>query len=171
MILPISLLGNYRKVLHDALYGEERRREWEGAKSTVEPKIPQVKTDVFGDPPEDFALKLDIETFYVARLEDALHRLFHPPPEGMPASIYLADRNEASVQIRLGCGGPDRLVDLAEMCAAIERMDVELRELNQKLKQMQQNSAAFKRGAELHEKRGGLLGDRDRMNKAQGHRR
>ena len=51
------------------------------------------------------------------------------------------------------------------MCAAIERMDVELRELNQKLKQMQQNSAAFKRGAELHEKRGGLLGDRDRMNK------
>jgi DNA sulfur modification protein DndD len=44
-------------------------------------------------------------------------------------------------------------------------MDVELRELNQKLKQMQQNTAAFKRGAELHEKRGKLLADRERISK------
>jgi len=41
----------------------------------------------------------------------------------------------------------------------IERMDVELRELDPKLKQMQQNTAAYKRGTELHEKRGQLLAD------------
>ncbi|MGD0487872.1 MAG: AAA family ATPase [Syntrophorhabdales bacterium] len=166
LALPISLLGTYRKELHDALNAEEGRREWEGAKSTVEPKIPQVKADVFDNPPEDFALKPSIETFYVTRLEDALHRLFHPPPEGMPDQIYLADRNEVSVQVRTRLATvPHEVNDLAEMCASIERMAVELRELNQKLKQMQQNSAAFKRGAELHEKRGGLLGDRDRINK------
>lgn len=51
------------------------------------------------------------------------------------------------------------------MCINIEKMDVELRELNQKLKQMNQNTAAFKRGSELHEKRGKLLADRDRFDK------
>ena len=49
LALPVSLLGSYRKELHDALIAEERRREWESAKSTVEPKIPQVKQDVFGN--------------------------------------------------------------------------------------------------------------------------
>lgn len=58
---------------------------------------------------------------------------------------------------------PKALDTLAEMCANIERMDVELRELNQKLKQMQQNTAAFKRGSELHERRGQLIAERDRI--------
>jgi DNA sulfur modification protein DndD len=164
--LPVSLLGSYRKELHNALIAEEHRREWESAKSTVEPKIPQVKQDVFGNPPEDFTLRPDIESFYMKRLEDALHKLFHPPPEGMPDRIYVADRNDTSAQIRarLAVNQSD-LGDLAEMCLSIEMMDVELRELNQKLKQMQQNTAAFKRGAELHEKRGKLLADRERISK------
>jgi hypothetical protein len=98
--LPVSFLGSYRKELYNALNAEERRREWESAKSTVEPKIPQVKQDVFGNPPEDFALQPDIESFYMKRLEDALHKLFHPPPEGMPDRIYMADRNDTSAQIR-----------------------------------------------------------------------
>jgi DNA sulfur modification protein DndD len=55
--------------------------------------------------------------------------------------------------------------DLAEMCASIDRMDVELREVNQKLKQMQQNTAAYKRGVELHEKRAVLIADRERIGK------
>jgi len=164
--LPVSLLGSYRKELHDALIAEERRREWESAKSTVEPKIPQVKQDVFGNPPEDFALQPDIESFYMKRLEDALHKLFHPPPEGIPDRIYMTDRNDTSAQIRARLAGyQSELGDLAEMCLSIEVMDVELRELNQKLKQMQQNTAAFKRGAELHEKRGKLLADRERISK------
>ena len=164
--LPVSLLGSYRKELHNALIAEERRREWESAKSTVEPKIPQVKQDVFGNPPEDFTLRPDIESFYMKRLEDALHKLFHPPPEGMPDRIYVADRNDTSAQIRARLAvNQSELGDLAEMCLSIEMMDVELRELNQKLKQMQQNTAAFKRGAELHEKRGKLLADRERISK------
>ncbi len=164
--LPVSLLGSYRKELYNALNAEERRREWESAKSTVEPKIPQVKQDVFGNPPQAFALKPDVESFYMKRLEDAMHKLFHPPPEGIPDRIYVADRNDTSAQIRARLAvNQGELGDLAEMCLSIEIMDVELRELNQKLKQMQQNSFAFKRGAELHEKRGKLLADRERISK------
>lgn len=164
--LPISLLGNYRRDLYDALIAEERRREWEGAKSTVEPKIPQVKQGVFGNPPKEFTLEPDVESFYVKRLEDALHGLFHPPPEGIPDRVYIADRNDTSAQIRQRLAvNQSEIRDLADMCASIDRMDAELRELNQKLKQMQQNTAAYKRGVELHEKRGRLLADRERITK------
>lgn len=164
--LPISLLGGYRKDLHDYLASEERRREWEGARSTVEPKIPQVKQDVFGNAPAEFALQPDVEAFYMKRLEDALHSLFHPPPEGIPDRVFVTDRNDISAQVRnrlASVGGSLR--DLAEMCMDIERMDVELREVDQKLKQMQQNTAAYKHGAELHEKRGQLLSRREQITK------
>ena len=162
--LPVALLGKFRKELHDALLAEERKREWEGAKSTVEPKIPQVKADVFGDQPSEFALAPDIESFYMKRLEDALHKLFHPPPEGLPNEMYIADRNDASAQVRSGLAvNQADLRDLGDMCASIDKMDVELREVNQKLKQMQQNTAAYKRGVELHEKRGALIVERDRI--------
>ncbi len=166
MALPVSLMGPYRKDLHDALVCEERRREWEGAKSTVEPKIPRVKQAVFANPPDDYILEPDIESFYLKRLEDALHGLFNPPPEGMPDHIYMTDRNDISAQIRQRLAvNQDEIRDLAEMCTNIDRMDVELRELNQKLKQMQQNTAAYMRGVELHEKRGALINERDRISK------
>jgi DNA sulfur modification protein DndD len=42
-------------------------------------------------------------------------------------------------------------------------MDAELRELDQKLKQMQQNTAAFKRGTELHQRRGELIFNREQI--------
>ncbi len=78
--------------------------------------------------------------------------------------MYISDRNDASAQVRSRLMTMPKALDaLAEMCANIERMDVELRELNQKLKQMQQNTAAFKRGSELHEKRGQLIAERDRI--------
>lgn len=156
--LPISLLGGYRKELYEHLVSEERRREWESAKSTVEPKIPQVKADIFAEVPPEFALPPDAQAFYIRRLEDALHRLFHPPPEGMPDRIFVTDRADTSGRVRSRLDTPaGSLRDLAEMCTKIERMDAELRELDQRLKQMQQNTAAFKRGTELHEKRGELV--------------
>ena len=162
--LPVTLLGGYRKDLHGALIAEELRREWESAKSTVEPKIPQVKKDVFGNPPDNFLLPPKTAAFYVTRLEDALHRLFHPPPDGMPDRIYITDRNDTSAQIRSRLtASQSELGDLAEMCINIEQMDVELRELNQNSKQMQHNAAAFKKGTELHEKRGQLIAERDRI--------
>lgn len=166
LAIPLSLLGNYRGELHDYLFSEERRREWEGAKSTVEPKIPQVKEDIFGKVPPEFALQPEVEAFYMKRLEDALHRLFHPPPDGMPDRIFVADRNDTSAQIRARLSAAaGSLHDLAEMCVSIERMGAELRELDQKLKQMQQNTAAFKRGTELHEKRGELIYKLEQMRK------
>lgn len=164
--IPISLLGRYRDELDAYLTSEERRREWESAKSAVEPKIPQVKDDVFGGVPQEFTLLPDVESFYLKRLEDALHRLFHPPPEGMSESVFVTDRSDTSAQIRallVRTGGP--VEDLAGLCASIERMDAELRELDQKLRQMQQNTAAFKRGAELHQRRGELRSRQDQIAK------
>lgn len=166
LALPVSLLGVYRRELHDALLAEERRREWESAKATVEPKIPQVKRDVFDSAPKEFELQPDVESFYMKRLEDALGRLFNPAPKDMPDQVYLADRNDVSAQVRARLATNQKtLHDLAELCVSIEKMDVELRELDQRLKQMQQNSAAYKHGVELHEKRGGLITRRDQISK------
>jgi len=164
--LPVFLLGAYRRQLHDYLVSEERRREWESARSTVEPKIPQVKDDVFGGVPAEYALQPDVEAFFIKRLEDALHRLFHPPPQGIPERVFVVDRNDISAQVRQRLAtASGSLRDLAEICVSIERMDIELRELDQKLKQMQRNTAAFKRGTELHQKRGELIATRDQINR------
>jgi DNA sulfur modification protein DndD len=162
-------LGNYRGQLHDYLSSEERRRDWESAKSAVEPKIPQVKDDVFGSVPPEFALQPDVESFYMKRLEDALHRLFHPPPDGMSDRVFVAERSDTSAQVRAHLTTvPGSLGDLAQLCVSIERMDAELRELDQKLKQIQQNTAAFKHGAELHQKRGELRTRQDQITKRMG---
>jgi DNA sulfur modification protein DndD len=156
--IPVALLAGYRSQLCDYLLSEEARREWESARSAVEPKIPQVKEDVFGNVPPEFSLPPEVEAFYIKRIEDALHRLFHPPPDGMSERVFATDRNDISAQIR-AClsGSTGSLRDLAGMCVSIERMDADLRELDQRLKQMQQNTAAFKRGTELHERRGELI--------------
>ncbi|MGA2608687.1 MAG: hypothetical protein ABSH01_14680 [Terriglobia bacterium] len=162
-------MGNYRGQLHDYLSSEERRRDWESAKSAVEPKIPQVKDDVFGSVPPEFALQPDVESFYMKRLEDALHRLFHPPPDGMSDRVFVAERSDTSAQVRAHLTTvPGSLGDLAQLCVSIERMDAELRELDQKLKQIQQNTAAFKHGAELHQKRGELRTRQDQITKRMG---
>lgn len=166
LAIPVSLLGKYRKELHDYLSSEERRREWESAKSTVEPKIPQVKRDVFGSAPAEFFLQPEVEAFYINRLEDALNRLFRPPPDGIPDRVFVVDRNDISAQVRSRLTtASSSIVDLAEVCVRIESMDAELRELDQKLKQMQQNTAAFKRGTELHQKRGELISTREQITK------
>ncbi len=98
--LPVSLLGDCRRDLYDCLVAEERRREWESAKSTVEPKIPQVKSEVFEGVPSEFMLQPKVEGFYSKRLVNALHRLFHPPPEGIPDRTFVTDRNDTSAQVR-----------------------------------------------------------------------
>lgn len=164
--IPIGLLGEYRNILNEYLESEERRREWESAKSSVEPKIPQVKEDIFGNVPDEFKLKPNIESFYIERLEYALHRIFHPPPEGIPDSVFVTDRNETSIKIRsiLSEKFAD-IRDLTQQCIDFENMDVELRELDQRLKQMQQNKASYKRGMELHQKRGELIEKNEHIRK------
>jgi len=119
--------------------------------------------------PPEFALQPDVESFYMKRLEDALHRLFHPPPDGMSDRVFVAERSDTSAQVRAHLTTvPGSLGDLAQLCVSIERMDAELRELDQKLKQIQQNTAAFKHGAELHQKRGELRTRQDQITKRMG---
>ena len=53
---------------------------------------------------------------------------------------YIAERNDigVSAQIRSRLSAiPANLCDLSDMCMRIEHMDVELRELNQRLRQTQ----------------------------------
>jgi DNA sulfur modification protein DndD len=107
-----------------------------------------------------------VEAFFMSRLENALHRLFHPPPEDIPDSVFATERNDISAQVRQWLTTPAGLIrDLGDMCMSIERMDAELRELDQKLKVMQQNTTAFKRGTELHQKRGELIVKCEQMHK------
>lgn len=155
--MPVALLGTYRQELYDALIKEEKRREWESSKATVEPKIPQVKRDIFEDVAPEFRLTEKIKEFYVERVEKALHSLFHPPPEGMAESAFITDRNDRSAQIRAQLAGSAHgLKGIAELCAQIESVDANLREWDTKIKQLRQNSAAISQGAVLYQKRGEL---------------
>jgi DNA sulfur modification protein DndD len=155
--MPVALLGQYRRELHDYLIQEEKRREWESSKATVEPKIPQVKRDVFEDVPNEYLLSDDAHAFYSDRLERALHSLFHPPPDGMAESVFVTDRNDRSAQIRARLTtATSSLRGIAELCAQVESVDSSLREIDTRLRQLKQDAAAMALGVELHHKRGEL---------------
>jgi DNA sulfur modification protein DndD len=155
LAMPVALLGSHRRVLHDYLDREEKRRDWENSKATVEPKIPQVKNDVFENAPWEFKLTADFHAFYSGRLEKALLSLFNPPPDGMSDSVFATERNDTSAQIRfrLSTGAPG-LKSLADACVNLERLESEGRELEQRFKLLTQNTGALARGNELHAKRG-----------------
>lgn len=157
MAMPLALLGKYRRDFHDYLMREEKRREWENSKATVEPKIPQVKRDVFASVPKEYGLADDAFAFYSDRLERALHRLFHPPPEGMAESIFATDRSDRSAQIRSRLSsGTNSLRGVADLCAKVEAVDANLRKLDTQLRQLKQDAAAMDLGAKLHHDRGSL---------------
>jgi DNA sulfur modification protein DndD len=155
--MPLALLGKYRREFHDYLAREEKRRDWENSKAAVEPKIPQVKNDVFGNVPKEYTLADDAFAFYTDRLERALHRLFHPPPEGMADSVFATDRNDRSAQIRAKlASGTSSLRGIAELCAQVEAVDANLRKLDTRLRQLKQDPAAMELGMKLHQDRGRL---------------
>ncbi len=162
--LPIALLGDFRKQLHGYLLQEEKRNEWERSRATVEPKIPQVKADVFENVPKDFTLKEDFFAFYSGRLEKALNRLFHPPPEGMAERVFVVARSDVSAQVRsrllTGMAG---LKSVAELSASVDKMSAELRELDSKLKYLTQNSAAIVRSGELRERRRNITAQQEQL--------
>ena len=162
MALPLGLLGPFRKELHDYLVQEEKRNEWDRSRATVEPKIPRIKSDVFEGAPREFALKEDYYAFYSARLEKALHGLFHPPPDGMSNSVFVLNRLDVSAQVRAQLASATAaLKSIAELSKNIDRISAELRELDSRLKQHQLNSAAIARSGELQEKRRNLIKERD----------
>ena len=160
MDFPLAFLAGYGQKLHDHLLCEEKRRDWENSRAAVEPKIPQVKMDVFSDVPDEFLLADEALAFYKARLEQALHRLFHPPPEGMAMELYATDRNDRSAQVRALLTNPSApLTGIAELCKQAESAVADIRRIDTQLKQFGQSPAATELGAKLHEDRGRLLAD------------
>ena len=155
--MPVALMGQYRRDLYDDLVREEKRREWESSRATVEPKIPQVKQDVFEESPPEYRLTDDVYAFYADRLERALHRLFHPPPEGMAENIFITDRNDRSAQIRVRLEtGTNSLPGVTELCKQVESIDADLREIDGRIRQLKQDAGTMELGAKLHKRRGEL---------------
>ena len=155
--MPVALMGDYRRELQNDLIREEKRREWESSRATVEPKIPQVKQDVFEEVPPEHRLADNVYAFYADRLEKALHRLFHPPPEGMAESIFITDRNDRSAQIRDRLAtATNSLPGVTELCARVESVGADLREINGRLRQLKQDTGTMELGAKLHQQRGKL---------------
>ncbi len=155
--IPIALLGDFRREFHDYLIMEEKRRDWETSKSAVEPKIPQVKKDVFDGIEPSFTLHPDFQSYYSRRLEDALKKMFNPPPSGMADSVFATDRNDTSITIRARLGGVGRdLKSLVDVCVTLNKHETEARELDNQIKQLSQNTVALQKGAELNVRRGTL---------------
>jgi len=167
MAIPLALLGNYRNTLHDYLISEEGRRKWENMRSSVEPKIPQVKQDVFENVPSDFELTSLQRTFYEKQVEQALKRIFDPPPEGISEKIFvIPERNELSDQVRKHLKTQlSEIKGLANLCNELERKKSEHRELEQKLKMLRQDKEVIQRGNELREKRGSLVQQQENAEK------
>lgn len=162
--LPMTLLGNYRSELNSYLMSEEKLREWETSKSAVEPKIPQIKRDVFEGVPASYTLHPDFEKFYKMRLEEALKNLFHPTPEGMAAKQFVTDRSDTSAQIRSRLASSSANVKaLVDVCVKLNRMEDEARTLDQQIRELSQNTAAIVRGGELHAKRGEITAKLDQI--------
>ncbi|MGX9728847.1 MAG: AAA family ATPase [Candidatus Electronema sp. VV] len=164
--LPVALLGAFRQQLHSALQKEERRRDWENRKASVEPKIPKIKKEVFDSPPEEHVLTMSSIEFYKNRLEEALKGLFHPPEEGIAESVFIVpERNELSIKIREQLNSkPAALANLAALTLDLDRKTSELRETDQRLSQFQDKEAQ-ERGRELHEKRGKLNSQKEVIEK------
>ena len=162
--MPVALMGNYRNDLHNDLIREEKRREWESSRATVEPKIPQVKQDVFEEAPAEYRLTDDVYAFYATRLEQALHRLFHPPPEGMAENIFITDRNDRSAQIRVRLEtGTNSLPGVTELCEQVESINADLREIDGRIRQLKQDTGTMELGAKLHKRRGELTTECDHL--------
>lgn len=158
-LLPIALLGEYRNILHDYLEAEERRREWEQRRSSVEPKIPQVKSDVFENSPNEFKLSENTKKFYENQLEKALERLFNPPPEGMSETVFvIPDRKELSIQVRLQLTSHMQgISNLVETSTELNKKIIHQKELEQRLKYLQPDPHTVEKSNQLREKRGELL--------------
>lgn len=112
--------------------------------------------------PDDFLLAPPMRKYYESQLEKALRGLFHPPEHGMSDNVFvIPERNELSIQVRqklkISTGA---VKGLADLCADLDRKGSELRELDQKLKQLQADSSALALGNELRERRGTLLAEK-----------
>jgi DNA sulfur modification protein DndD len=108
-------------------------------------------------------------SYYESRLVSALKSLFHPPPAGMSDRVFVTERSETSAQVRLRLQSSlSGIGELSQASEDLEKKTAELRELDQRLKQLQQNVFALQRGAEVRERRDQLIQSKERIEKRLG---
>ena len=163
--LPVALLGSFRLDLYRALEKEEKLRDWENRKNSVEPKIPKIKNEVFEDVPSEHKLDQDTLFFYLNKLENALKGLFHPPEEGLADKVFIIpERNELSIRIRNQLiDKPRSILDIATKSKELERKTSQLREKDQAIRQLNADPFALQRGYELREQRTALTNQKDQI--------
>ncbi|HWI58418.1 MAG TPA: hypothetical protein VNZ22_14435, partial [Bacillota bacterium] len=171
--LPLGLLGQYRQVLAQALLREEAHRQWEDTRAALEPKIPQLKTEVFAEVPAQFVLPPELQAYYTLRLETALQRLYSAPQVAVSGSLpFLTSSNAASVQIRTRLAdGVAPLPDLVEVTANLDRLKQEFHDSDLRLKELEGNSSALEAGAELYARRGELTARQEQLRRQLEHLR
>ncbi len=150
--LPIALLGDLRNELHDYLLKEEKRNEWERSKATVEPKIPQIKSDVFQNIPQEYSLTEETLNFYTERLDKALRSIFHPPPDGMSDRVFAVKRIDSSAQIRQQLlHSTLSIKSLSDLTKDIESKSLEINDLDLWFKHKRKNESDYERSGEIRE--------------------
>ena len=155
--LPLFLLGRTRVMLDDQLSLERRRREWEGRRETVAPRIPEIKNNIFNSPPKSCALTAETRDYYEKQVEKVLKGLFDPPPAGIDnVTIFLTETQDAVSKLRellLSSSGTDKVV---ELLASADKVRADLDGIEHSLRKAQQNAHSVARGTLLHEERGSL---------------
>ena len=161
--LPVALLGSFRLELYEALEKEEKLRDWENRKNSVEPKIPKIKSEVFEGVPNEYQLPEEALVFYQNKLENALKGLFHPPEEGLAEKVYIIpERNELSIRIRNQLlDKPRAISDIDAKSKELDRKSSELREKDQMIRLLNADPFALQRGYELRERRTELTYQKD----------
>jgi hypothetical protein len=144
-------------MLDNQLSLERRRREWEGRRETVAPRIPEIKNNIFNSPPKSCALTAEIRDYYEKQVEKVLKGLFDPPPAGIDnVSIFLTETQDSVSKLRellLSSNGTDKVV---ELLASADKVRADLDGIEHSLRKAQQNAHSVARGTLLHEERGSL---------------
>lgn len=155
--LPLFLLGRTRVMLDKQLSLERRRREWEGRRETVAPRIPEIKNNIFNAPPKSCELEQDVRVYYEKQVEKVLKGLFDPPPAGVEGvAIFLTETQDAVTKLRellLQSSGTEQIVGLL---SDSDKVRADLDGIEHAIRKATQNANSVARGAKLHEERGGL---------------
>lgn len=155
--LPLFLLGRTRLMLDKQISLERRRRDWEGRRETVAPRIPEIKKNIFNAPPKNCVLASDVRAYYETQVEEVLKGLFDPPPAGVEnVNIFLTETQDSVIKLRellLLHANTDQVVGLL---SDADKVKANLDGIEHSIRKATQNAASVARGAKLHEVRGRL---------------
>jgi DNA sulfur modification protein DndD len=155
--LPLFLLGRTRVMLDKQLSLERRRRDWEGRRETVAPRIPEIKKNIFNAPPKSCVLATEVRAYYEMQVEEVLKGLFDPPPAGVEhVNIFLTETQDSVIKLRellLLHANTDQVVGLL---SDADKVKANLDGIEHSIRKATQNAASVVRGAKLHEERGRL---------------